>query len=157
MWHSVVCCITVHFSVWYRTCFEAGPFLCCHSEPHCERWPQRVLLLPSSLTVHHWPYDVNPIFLLIFFLKLFSSFDILLKMFSMFISSSVIKKLENTKIHKGGNNSDPDSEHSRVNDGSYFGLFILSLSLYLSWVLQYPKKCRFFPTNKLRTIGTTTK
>lgn len=115
-----------------------------------QRGPPRMLLVPSSLTV-------SPLALPCLYRAIpFSSFDFLLKMFSVFFSSSVIKKLENTKIHQGKNNNDPNSQHSRVNDCSYFGLFILSLSFYLSCVLQYPKKCRFIPTNKLRAVGTTT-
>lgn len=160
MWHSVVCCIIAHFSIWYRTCLEGSPFVLLSLRALLRGDLRGFFLYHLVLLFDHWPYIVctgqSHFPLLIFFLKLFSSFDLLLKMFSVFVSSSVIKKLENTKIHRGRNNNDPNSQHSRVNDCSYFGLFILSLSLYLSCVLQYPKKCRFIPTNKLRTVGTTT-
>lgn len=116
-----------------------------------------MLLLPSSLTVSplalYRPYQSNP----------FSSFDFLFKIIFLFRFSSEnvlnvcffigCKKLESTEIHQVGNNNGPDSQYSRVNDCSSFGLSILSLSLFL--VYFNTLKNEDF-SRLLRTVGTTT-
>lgn len=75
MWHSVLCCIIAHFSVWYRTSLEGGPFVLLSLRALLRGDLRGCFSYHLVLLFHHWPYLVctgqSHFPLLIFFLKCF--------------------------------------------------------------------------------------